>query len=181
MFPSPGSGCHMRRRCAASVRGMSTDCAGRAESHSGLNRACTWMAGASQLPDLAVILNQAARERAAGPASVAGSASGGPPAARRATLVATLDQNGFRHHAGVQSRLPRSRLSTHQGFGAYEEEGGRAAALIKRRRSWTEAAPITRPAILPSGQITSVLGKALMGMSRLNSAAIRSPGSLRLG
>jgi hypothetical protein len=112
-----------------------------------------------------------------------------------------------RHHAGVQSRLPRSRLSssrlprlgwpcgrrtqsatptldtaaTHQGFGAYEEEGGRAAALIKRRRSWTEAAPITRPAILPSGEITSVLGKALMGMSRLNSAAIRSPGSLRLG
>src|SRR6185437_15979656 len=67
------------------------------------------------------------------------------------------------------------------GFGAYEEEGGRAAALIKRRRSWTEAAPITRPAILPSGEITSVLGKALMGMSRLNSAAITSPGSFRLG
>jgi len=53
--------------------------------------------------------------------------------------------------------------------------------LIKRRRPWTEAAPITRPAILPSGEITSLLGRALMGMSRLNSAAIRSPGSFRLG
>ena len=58
--------------------------------------------------------------------------------------------------------------AAHQGFGAYEEEEGRAAPLIKRRRSWTEAAPMTRPAILPSGEITSVLGRALMGMSRLN-------------
>jgi len=55
----------------------------------------------------------------------------------------------------------------------YEEARGRAAALIKWRRSWTEAAPMTRPAILPSGEITSVLGSALMGMSWLNSAAIR--------
>ena len=143
------------------------------------------------LAEVPPLLIKAARERAAGPASAAGSASGGPPAARRATLVATLDQNGFRHHAGVQSRPAGRRTrsatptldtaATHQGFGAYEEEGGRAAALIKRRRSWTEAAPIRRPAILPFGEITSVLGKALMGMSRLNSAAIRSPGSLRLG
>ena len=38
---SLGSGCHMRCRCAASVRGMSPDCAGRAESHGGQNRACS--------------------------------------------------------------------------------------------------------------------------------------------
>jgi hypothetical protein len=49
------------------------------------------------------------------------------------------------------------------------------AALIRRRRSWSDAAPITRPAILPSGEITSVLGKAEMGISRLNSSAMRSP------
>ena len=42
-------------------------------------------------------------------------------------------------------------------------------------------APSTRPAIRPSGEITSVLGKAATGMSRLNSAAMWSAGSLRLG
>lgn len=55
------------------------------------------------------------------------------------------------------------------------------AALIRRRKSRPDAAPITRPAILPSGEITSVLGKAATGISRLNSAAMRSTGSLRLG
>ena len=48
----------MRCRCAASVRGVLPDCAGRVESHGGLNRACVWMARASPLPDLAVMLNQ---------------------------------------------------------------------------------------------------------------------------
>jgi hypothetical protein len=55
------------------------------------------------------------------------------------------------------------------------------AALIRRRRYRSDAAPITRPAIWPSGEITSVLGKAETGMIRLNSAAIWSPGSLRFG
>src|SRR5580704_15938512 len=41
-----------------------------------------------------------------------------------------------------------------------------AAALIKRLRPWTETAPITRPAILLSGEITSVLGKSLIGIKR---------------
>src|SRR6185437_7398858 len=76
-----------------------------------------------------------------------------------------------RHTRSATPALDTS--AAHQGFGAYEEEGGRAAALIKRRRSWTEAAPMRRPAILPSGEITSVLGKALRGTSRSNSAAIR--------
>jgi hypothetical protein len=125
-----------------------------------------------------------------------------PAAARRATLVATWIRtvSGImqvfrgvflaldcpaRGHCGLASRRTRSATpaldtaAAYQGFGAYEDEGGRAAALIRRRRSWTEAAPMTRPAILPSGEITSVLGRALMGMSWLNSAAIRSPGSFQ--
>jgi lactoylglutathione lyase len=43
--------------CGTAVRPvcgrLSLDCARRAKSHGGLNWACTWMARASQLPDLA--------------------------------------------------------------------------------------------------------------------------------
>ena len=40
---------------------------------------------------------------------------------------------------------------------------------------------MTRPTILPPGEITRVLGKALIGINRLNLTAMRSPGSFKLG
>jgi hypothetical protein len=50
-----------------------------------------------------------ALRRAAGLASATGSALGGPPAARRAALVTTLDRIGYRHDA--DARVPSSSLS----------------------------------------------------------------------
>jgi hypothetical protein len=59
-FPSQGSGCHMRCRCAASVRGCRWIVRDERRATVGLNWPCAWMARASQLLDLAVILHQGA-------------------------------------------------------------------------------------------------------------------------
>ena len=73
-----------------------------------------------------------ALRRAAGPASAAGSALGGPPAARRAALVTALDRIGYRHDA--DARVPSSSLSIVQLAATASRAALRAVACDRLRR-----------------------------------------------
>jgi hypothetical protein len=77
----------------------------------------TWPEEGLCTAEFSCIRNQGGACGAAGPASAAGSALGGPPAARRAALRTYADQDGSNHtdHAPGEAVVPGFRSSSRAG------------------------------------------------------------------